>query len=591
MQVVEGTTYQVRAADNSRRALTVPAPRGVIYDRNDALLVRNVPTFTIAVVPADLPDERQADVAARLGALLNVDAAALSTQIDSRREQGFLLDPLPVATEVDRDLAFRVAEQRAHLPGVQLQTDSVRQYLEGPLLSQILGYIGRITPEQYKTLRDQNYLIDDVIGQTGVELTYEKYLRGRQGTQFVEVDATGATIRELGLRPPEPGRNLRLTIDTELQRAVTEVLRTSLGDSTYGAAIALDPNTGDILALASLPTYDNNLFSHPISERDLAELLENPGRPLLNHAIGTNNPPGSVFKLVTGAAALQERVADRNTEIDSPGVITVQDEFTGAPYYFYDHSRLGLLDFVRGLSLSSDIYYYYLAGGYESPDGTIFRGLERDRLVRYAQAFGFGEPLGIDLPGEAPGLVPTKEWKQSVKRQPWVLADTYFMGIGQGDMLATPLQVASLGASVANGGTVYRPRVVHDILDSSGRVVQSFAPEVIRKVPIDDQHLALIREGMHHSVNDPDGAANTAKSDLLEIAGKTGTAEFGIIDPATGKQLTHGWFVGYAPYENPQVVVAVFHQLGGGASTAAPAARQILEHYFGVRPARSSEVG
>ncbi|HEX2171250.1 MAG TPA: penicillin-binding protein 2, partial [Dehalococcoidia bacterium] len=541
------------------------------------------------------PADRQTEVVERLGALLNVDAASLNTQIAERRDQGFLLDGLPVATEVDADSAFRVAEQRALLPGVQLQTDSVRQYLEGPLLSQILGYLGRITPEQYQTVRRDGYRIDDVIGQTGVEQTYEKSLRGQAGTRFVEVDVNGAIMRELGRRDPDPGKNLRLTIDVNLQRDVTEVLRTSLGQSTYGAAIVMNPKTGEILSLVSLPSYDNNIFSRPVSERALAELLGNPGHPLLNHAIATNNPPGSVFKLVTGSAALQEGIATRETEIHSPGVITVEDEQTGAPYYFYDYAPLGLMNFVRGLALSSDVYFYYLAGGYERRGRQEFRGLDHngrgDRLATYARQFGFGEPLGIDLPSEASGLVPTPQWKRTAKQQPWVLADTYFMGIGQGDVLATPLQVLSMGAVVANGGTLYRPQVVREIVDSAGRVVRPFRPEVIREVSVDDTHLALIREAMYHSVNDRDGAANSAKSDQIVIAGKTGTAEFGIIDPATGKQITHGWFVGYAPYDDPQVAVVVFHQLGGGAATAAPAARQILEHYFGLRPQHTSEVG
>jgi penicillin-binding protein 2 len=340
----------------------------------------------------------------------------------------------------------------------------------------------------------------------------------------------------------------------------------------------MDVHTGEILAMVSLPTYDNNLFSETLGEEELDILLSDPAKPLVNHAIAEMYPPGSSFKPITGLAALQEGVATPSTTIVSHGYITVTNEYDpSVVYVFHDWAALGTLDFYGGISWSSDVYFYYLAGG-KQDEG--FQGLGEERLARYARSFGLGEPTGVSLPGESAGLVPDAKWKERTVGEMWYVGDTYYFGIGQGYLAVTPLQLLNAVVAIANGGELLRPQLVKETRDSHDHVVATLAKEVRRRLPVDQEYLAVMREAMRQSVST--GVAKSAQVPGLAVAGKTGTAEFGAAGEDEGYE-THGWFVGFAPYEDPEIAVVVFVQRGGGGQNSAPAAARIFDYYFNQR--------
>lgn len=575
MQVAEGRQYQQKAENNRVRIVTLPPARGVIYDRSGELLVRNVPSFSVSIVPADLPKDKEAQVAERLSRLTGVDPQGVLDKVKPGRtpQQYFL--PVAVLSGASRETALSLEELHMELPGVVVQIEPVRRYLGGPGLSHILGYTGRISKGEYATLGEKGYSLQDKLGKAGVELTFEDKLRGTPGMEQVEVDVYGRKISSLHVQPPRPGSNIRLTLDLDLQREVERLVRENMGESRYAAAVALDPRTGEVLAIVSEPSFDNNIFSSPLSQETFNALMNDPRRPLVNYAIGAARPPGSIFKLITASAALQEGVANASTRIFSAGSISVPSQYDPSIIYtFYDWAALGWLSFTDAIARSSDVYFYYLGGGYRD-----FRGLGVDRLANYTRMFGLGSPTGIDLPGETSGLVPDPEWKQSRKNEPWLLGDTYNMSIGQGDVLASPLQMVTMLAAVANGGEVLRPQIVREVLDAEGRVLRPFSKQVTRRVGVAPSNLALVRQGMREAAR-PGGTATEAQVPGLEIGGKTGTAEFGAIDPRTGQFPTHGWFLTFAPWDNPRIALVVFQERGQGAMTAAPLGGKILKYYF-----------
>ncbi len=576
MQVFEADEYQQRAENNRLRELQVLPLRGLIYDRNGVPLVQNVANYTAVITPADLPGGHKDEVFARLGAVLNMPAQEIAQKV--REEDGNPYEAVVIKDELDRDTALVLKELTPNLPGVELRVEARRRYPSGDLTSHIVGYVGRISEEEYASLRPRGYILNDQVGKTGIEDDYEDVLRGKPGEELAEVDASGRQLDVLDARAAQPGQSVFLTIDLELQRQATEALRDFMGSSDNATAVVMDVNSGEILAMVSLPAFDNNLFSSAISQQELDDLLNQPGKPLVNHAIAEMYAPGSTFKTITGLAALQEGVASTNTVITSKGYITVENEYDpNVVYYFRDWAALGALDFYRGVAMSSDVYFYYLAGG-KADEG--FRGLGEDRLARYARAFGLGELTGVDLPGESPGIVPDARWKEENWGETWYVGDTYSFGIGQGYLAVTPLQLLNAAATIANGGELLRPRLVKEIQDDHRNTVAAFGPEVRRQVPVNPDYLAVMAEAMRQSVDS--GVASSAKVAGLSIAGKTGTAEFGE-QHADGKYDTHGWFVGFAPFEDPEIAVAVFVQRGGGFQNAAPVAARIFDYYFHQR--------
>ncbi|HXF50585.1 MAG TPA: penicillin-binding protein 2, partial [Dehalococcoidia bacterium] len=577
MQIIHGDEYRERAETNRLRVLTVTPPRGLIYDRNGTPLVENVPGFSAVIIPADLPEDRQADVIRDVAALLGADARTLALKVMAGRNSNDPFRPVVVRDGLSEQETFAVRERQAEWPGVQVVVEPVRKYPYGALLSHILGYVGRIDAEEYERFRHFGYQVDDRVGKTGVEYTYEADLRGVPGILQAEIDAMGRVVRTLGRRDPTPGGNLVLSLDLDLQRKVTEILQQAAGPY-QAAAVVMNVHTGEILALVSLPSYDNNIFSGTVDEKTLQTLLEDPRKPLVNHAIAERYPPGSTFKQVTATAALQEGVATPSTTITSYGYISVPNQYDpSVTYIFRDWAALGTLDFYGGLAMSSDVYFYYLSGGYFQNGVEVFHGLGPERLAAYARAFGLGSPTGIDLPGESPGLVPDPAWKEATFGEPWVLGDTYNFGIGQGYLAVTPIQMARVTAAIANGGQVLRPHLLREVVDAEGRVIRRYEPVVDHVLPVDPANLAVVREAMRQAV--VWGTAKTGAVANVAVAGKTGTAEFGE-RYADGSYLTHGWYTAFAPYDAPEISIAVFLERGGGAVDAGPVAAKILDYYF-----------
>jgi penicillin-binding protein 2 len=603
-QFVQGQEYRREAEEQSTKLITVPASRGIIYDRTGERLVRNVPSFRITVVPAYLPDdeEQAKEVLVRLAVLLGVPYTTADREGEGDEtvlgihemieEVPYVAPYRPIVIErnVEREKALLVAQEASTLPGVSVEVESVRDYPYGTVLSQILGYLLPIPEEAEQVYREEGYdPATDRIGTAGIEATYEDYLRGQKGEQIVEEDVLGRVLRVVEERAaPVPGDNVTLTIDLGLQQAVDEALRLGLeqAGSPRGVVIAMNPQTGEILAMASRPTYDNNIFVKGVSQRDW-ERWQDDHRPLINHAISDAVPPGSVFKIVMAPAALQEGVLTARTQLSCPGRIVVPNKYypndpgQAQPFYCWNEAGHGSLDVVGGIAHSCDVFFYKTGGGFEETD---FDGLGVERIATYARLFGMGVPSGVELPAESGGLVPTSDWKRHTYGESWSTGDTYNLSIGQGFLEVTPLQMLNAVNVVANGGTLYRPQVVHHVTNTEGDTTQPFEADIVRTLPVSEEYLALVREGMEGAVA-YGTAALRGQIDGLRIGGKTGTAQFcdDIMCGVGFEQPEHAWFAAFAPIEEPEISVIVFLYNGGEGSVAAvPVAREMLAHYFGV---------
>ncbi|HXI18338.1 MAG TPA: penicillin-binding protein 2, partial [Chloroflexota bacterium] len=523
VQIANGGQYLRRAEVNRVRIIAEKPLRGVIYDRAGRQIARNVPSWTIAIRPADLPRVKtvRAETIERLGRVLEMSAEDISRIVDQAKEDPFT--PVRIKSPVPRDLALVIEEQQNLFAGVVVQSTPIRAYPEAQHFGKILGYTGPIPAAGIQARLDTGYQRDDTLGLSGIEAAFEDEMRGRRGLKQVEVDALGRVTNELSVvETTVIGGNVALTLDAQLQRRASELLAAGMAKAKSGQAalVALDPRNGDVLAMVSLPEYDNNLFAAGISSADYKRLSEDRWTPLVNHAIAGQYPPGSTFKMVTAAAALQERIVNPQTRINCPASVTVN----GRTFRNWNPLGQGTLNARESLARSCDIYFYEVTGG--NPHSG-FKGMGIQKLAEYARAFGYGERSGIRLAGEERGLVPTEEWKREVKKETWFIGDNYNVGIGQGDLLATPLQMANMTAAIANGGTLYRPRIASAVRDAGGNVTQTIAPEVIRKLPVAPEHMAIIRAGMRDVVAHSEGTAYHAlKQPELPIAGKTGTAEF-----------------------------------------------------------------
>ncbi len=578
------------------RSIPVEPLRGLITDRSGFILARNVATFSLALVPGDLP----AEPAERLAALRAIERIGLVPRpaIEEALAQPLAeidpLAPLTLREGFSREEAIALRAALADVPAARVRTAPRRTYGGDDLLAHMVGYVGPITAEQADAYLDAGYRLDALVGRAGVELSYETELRGSDGERLVIADPVGRELRSLGADPAHGGADLILSIDLRMQRAAIAALAKGIEAGVAhaieveqrdpeqlarsGAAVLMDVRSGELLALATYPSYDVNAFSWHARGSDIGALLNDPTRPLVHRAYMEAPAPGSIFKPFVGAAALQEGVATPETTIFSSGSLTIRSIYDPEVVYTYrDWAPHGALDFYRGLTRSSDIYYYYLAGGYDQ-DGETFEGLGVERVAAYARAFGFGSPTGVDLPGESAGLVPDAAWKEEAIGEPWVLGDSYNMGIGQGYLEITPLQMAVATAALANGGELLVPRIAHALRTHDG--VAPIAREVSGVLPIDARHLDVVREALRLAA-DTGGTAWRGEPADIEIGGKTGTAEFGARN-AEGLLASHGWYIGFAPYDDPQVAIVVYLEYGVGATHAGPVAREILTAYFGM---------
>lgn len=581
MQIIDHADYDARAESNRLRTIPVLPARGLIYDRYGEPLVENLPIYSAAVVPADVPADQFLTVVAGLAEITGEPPQEIALTIAEAQESSDPFSPVVVKLNIDEQTAFLLRERQPSLPGALVLVESIRSYPQTDLLAHLLGYVGRIDAEEYASLQADGYQLNDRLGKAGVELIYEAVLRGSPGYRQVEIDAAGEEINTIATRAPRPAASIRLSLDLDLQRKVEQILIAAKGDSLKAVAIVMDINTGGILSMVSLPSYDNNILTDPVDQDALPSLFNDPAKPMVNGAIAEVYPPGSTFKQVTGSAALQEGVASPGTLITSVGLITVEDEYDpNRTWIMRDWAAHGTMDFYRGLAMSSDVYYYYLSGGYYQGGVELFRGLGIDRLAAYAREYGFGATTGIDLPGEAAGLVPDEAWKQGTFGEDavWTLGDTYNFGIGQGFLTVTPLQLIRVIAAIGNGGDVLVPHIVEEIVNEEGQVLQRINREVANELPISSRNLSIMREALRQAADY--GPARTGASSFVTIAGKTGTAEFGQPIADGTYPNSHAWYTAYAPYEEPEIAVVVFLEQGIGATNAGPVTKQIFDYYF-----------
>jgi penicillin-binding protein 2 len=542
LQLVSGGHYRELSEQNRILRLPVEAERGTIVDRNGKVLARNLPGFAVVVIPVDLPRAKQAALSESLGVLIGREPSDVSKAIDAQRVRN-PYEPVKISLRpVARDVALLLTERGEMFPGVRVEAESIRWYEDAVLYSPLLGYVGPVTEEEFAELREKGYLQTDLIGRTGLESVYEEYLRGGYGWREIERDASQREIKQLAYSPPTVGNSVKLTIDHRLQTLIEGELKKGVDEDkfTQAVGIAMNPQNGEILAMYSNPGYDNNWFINGITPDQMKQLNSDDRRPLVNKAIGDIYPPGSTFKMVTGLSALNEGVANRGTTVNVNSMI-----LNVGGYLFYDWMAHGRVDFVNGFAHSSDIYFYTLGGG--NPN-TGQRGVGPEAIYKYGSELGFGSKTGIDLPGEATGIMPSPEWKVRTFDEEWTIGNTYHESIGQGFVAVTPLQLLNAYAIVANGGTFYQPHLLKEVVDQQGKVVFTQAPKVVREVSITKDNLKLLRESARRVVTIGHAFMPNAK---LPIAGKTGTAEFGA---SAGKDSVgrnklgfHNWFVSFLP--------------------------------------------
>lgn len=563
LQLVRGQEYRQAAEENRIRLADIKAPRGIIYDQNGAILAHNVPNFALLFTPADLPKDatQRSELLRSLADALEIDPAILQKTIDEEQKdsyQSFILyDHIPY----EKAIPLRIATGNAS--GITFDTITFREYTTDSSFSHLLGYMGKATVDDLAAHPDYSY--DDYIGKDGIELSHEDILKGVNGKKEIEVNALGKESKVITQTKATGGANLTLTIDKQLQETLGQSLDAIVSGSksiTGAAAVAIDVNTGGILAITSSPAYNSNAMTLGLTSDEYQKLLTDPKKPFINRPISGEYPSGSTIKPVIAAAVLQEGVITPQTTVMSTGGIRIDKWF----FPDWKAGGHGLTDVRKALAESVNTFFYIAGGG----DGTN-NGLGVDRMTAYMRLFGLGDKLGVDLPGEATGFVPSKEWKEETKGEPWYIGDTYHLAIGQGDLLVTPLQVATYTATIANGGTFYRPHLIKSYSDASNMTTE-ISPIIIRNNFIKSEYIQVVREGLRQGVT---SGSSRALADLaVTSAAKTGTAQF-------GDNKTHAWFTCFAPYEHPQIAITVIVENGGeGNAVALPVAKEALKDWF-----------
>ncbi len=557
LQILEGNRYFMLSTSNRLRVRPVEAPRGFILDRNGEILVENRPTFDLYVTPEDVTSPKE--VAAALAEILRVTPA----EIEARLAEGSLqpYQPLLLRKDLDERMMVAVEERKLDLPGVSLRIRPVRAYPGGGMAANLLGYVSEVNQAQLAREEYQDFRPGDNIGQAGVERRFDAFIRGLDGGEQVEVDARGRAVRLVSRIEPRSGSNIYLTIDKRIQEAAEAAFA-----GKKGAVVAMNPTTGEILAMVSRPSYDPNLFAQRLSGEDWQRIATDPNHPLQNRAFQAQYPPGSVFKLIVAIAGLESGALTPETKFNCPG------------YFYLGNVRFddwkkgghGTLD-LRGAIVNSCNVYFYQAG--------LRVGIEE--ITRVARAFGLGEPPGLDLGDEAKGHLPDPAPRL---RRGWSAGNTVVASIGQGLVVTSPMQLLTMVSAIANGGTIYRPWVVKKIASLSGEILEEYEPAPVRQVQVKPETLAFIRQAMLGVVNEGTGAR--AKVPGLPIGGKTGTAQ--VVRKGEGKGQAelkdHGWFVSFAPVDNPQIALVVLVENGGfGGQVAAPVAKAIYEAALGPR--------
>lgn len=571
-QIVQGANLQ-RMAENNKGGITLIRPeRGIIYDRNLKKLVLNAPAYDLVCLPQGRQETNKENLEEEITII-----APLSGKTKDELFSEFASSQAPevvIIENIAQENLLILEARMNDLPDCRIEKNTIRNYVASPEFSHLLGYMGKITKEDLQQF--DGYALTDNIGKTGLERYYEGYLRGNPGRTEVVKNSLGVKKGDNILSLPESGQNLVLHVDFDLQKKTYESLEKSIKNigAKKGAAVALDPRSGAVLALVSYPSYNNNVFSERISKKDFDALLNDPYQPFFNRAIGAKYPTGSTIKPFLASAALEEQIISQSKLINDPGYILVHSQYDpSVTYRFGGVVPHGLVDMRKALAVSSNIYFYTIGGGYEDQ-----QGLGPSRIKKYLDLYGWEEKTGIDLPGEFSGFVPSPEWKKRVKKESWWDGDTYNLSIGQSDLQVTPLQVALAYAAIANGGTLYKPQIVSKIISGSGddaKLMQEFNPEVIRSNFIDSENLKIVREGMRDGVQKAYGSSFILNDLPVAVAGKTGTAE-------TNKEgFFNTWSSNFAPYNNPEIVfVATIEGVEGLRSATLPVAKEVLQYYF-----------
>jgi penicillin-binding protein 2 len=594
LQIGQGQHYADLAEGNRIREETVLALRGVIYDRHGTVLVVNEPKSAVAIVPIDLaksgdPRKRELELLQRL---TGISVAEVERQAEAHRAEPF--QPVLLQKGVGTSEYSAIAENLPNLPGVRLEIDTSRHYTDGAALSHVLGYVGKLDPDEYKSLHDKGYLLDDSIGKTGLEAADEQFLRGTAGQQVVETDAQGRVVKQIARTDPVPGNNVYLSIDLGLQKEVVKDLQASMDEAhkklgpkhaEAGAAVVVNPQTGEVLSMVSLPDYNINQFADGITTQQYQALINDPRLPLLDRAVGGLYPPGSTFKSVTASAGLQAGTINQGSSINCPGHLTRGS----TTFLCWNTSGHGAQNVVAAIAHSCDVFFY-----------TVADQMGDQVLSSFAQDFGVGRRTGIDIGGEAKGIAPDRDWKKRYFAQAlsetgdpawqdsqWYEGNTITYGIGQSYLLVTPLQDLQWTSTVANGGKFLKPQLTNRVNTIDGVSVRPFAPALDHKVQASPEVLAIVREGLR-------AAASTGGTsgfiwnqpqfkNVPSPAGKTGTAQYGTPD-AKGNYPLHAWYTAYAPSVDPEIAVVIFVEGGGeGHDASAPVAAQIMSYYFAHR--------
>jgi penicillin-binding protein 2 len=582
LQAIMGDEYRRLSLNNSIRLQNIDPPRGRIYDRNGDLLVDNRPSFDVNITLKDAAPLQH--TLEKLSRHLQIPADVLLSQIKQTRGAS-AYQPRLVKQDVGRDILAAIEVNKFDLPGVSVDVNLRRHYIHERMAAHLIGYLSEISPTELKSGSYPDCRSGDLIGKFGAEKGYENLLRGKRGGRQVEVNANGLVMRILKTVEAEPGHNVYLTTDQQLQHRAEMLL-----EGVVGAAVAIEPDTGQVLALASSPSFDQNFFVGGITHEQWDLLISNPFRPMSNRAIQGEYPPGSTYKIITALAGLEEGVIDDQTTMNCPGYY----RFGNRVYRCWLKGGHGKVDIIKAVEESCDVFFYQVGDR-----------LGVDRLAWYAKAFGLGSPTGIFLDQEAHGLIPTAAWKKKRTGIPWQKGETLSVAIGQGFNLATPLQMAVLAAAVGNGGNRYQPMLLDRIQSADGEVLQKNEPRLTGKLPISPFNLDLVKLGLWKVVNGEKGTARGSRLADIDLSGKTGTSQ--VVsrkeDETTAEEdipihlRAHAWFVAYAPSEQPTIAVAVVVEHGEhGSGAAAPIAREMIKTYLrkpltGTKVATQNDVG
>ena len=638
MQLVQNQQFKTMSDENRIKLVPILAPRGEIRDRNGQVLAKDRPVYSVSIVYLGVKNQEE-KVAVKLAGILGMKKEDITAAINDKNVRKF--EPIKIVKDASLEVVTKIEENRNELPGVEVNVEPMRQYVYGDFAPHVLGYVREIKEDQLEKYKDEGYGMGDRFGQTGLENTYEKYLRGLDGDQQVEVDRNQHPIRNLDIKSPVPGNNLVLNLDARVQKAAETALDKIMvklqsgegQDKRYpnakaGAVVLIDVKTGKVLAMASKPGFDPNLFNGKLSQPDFDKIF-NPNNPFpaFNNRALMAYAPGSTFKMVTATAVLESKKTTPEEALYDPGSVSL----FGRSYKCWKSGGHGAVNLIKAIQVSCNVYFYQMG---------VRAGV--NNLAKYAWEYGLGKLTGLDLPQgeEKTGRVPNPEWKKSFGRNEerfnqrwdkkfaalddkyeklqaeaesdkdrksldrqkkrdrkdlenqrrvaykwevgWLDYETVIMAIGQGDSLYSPIQMARYIATIANGGNLYKPYLADRVVDYKGNLVEQFKPQLISKAAVSPQTLAVVRRGMR-AVTEPGGTAYGIFSNFpVAVAGKTGTAQTGV-DKAGNPRDNHGWFVGFAPYDNPQVAVAAIVEYGGhGGSSAGVVAKEVLAAYFNV---------